>query len=450
LAIISGGLPLAAEYRKSPSAKPVEIGLYPEFRRDPLPVVAPNVPERLLPKILEPGADDAPPIEAPLPPMPEAGLLPVELHCRNKAGAVLGNPEWEPMEVCPALPPFAVPAALVDLRDQAAAMAGKVPRAAVAPAQHRKVSATTSRVIQALAASLVMAVSAWFGSGTLRSTRADSAMAGYAQLAEASGRATALEAGRAPAGGTVSGPLGWVRNAMAQRAAVEFSDTFGDDAKNWQNAANGLPADWAHYPQGYVKTGPMALFQPSRGFTDYRFEFFGQIEAKSMGWVVRARDQKNYYATKVKVVKPGLRPIIAIEHYAVVAGKPGHRVEIPLNVMVHNDMPYHVAVVVKGHYLITSIEDQEVDTWTDESLAAGGVGFFSEAGESARLYWMRLTKNQDIWGRVCAYISNGAGHLAETAALRPRPAAVLPKRRFSGGPRWSRHAGQGRMEAWKC
>ena len=102
--------------------------------------------------------------------------------------------------------------------------------------------------------------------------------------------------------------------------------------------------------------------------------------------------------------------------------------------MVHNDLPYHVAVVVRGQHLITSIEDQEVDTWTDASLAAGGVGFFSEAGESARLYWMRLTRNQDIWGRVCAYISRGAASISETAAVAPRPAAVLPRRRFSGGP----------------
>jgi len=444
LAIVASQLPVAAEFRESPPAEPAEVGLYPEFRRAPLPIAAPDVPDRFLPIIVEPGADDAPPVEAPLPPMPEAGFLPVELHCRNKAGAVWGNLEPDPA-VCPSLPPFAVPAALVDLQDLAAAKAGRVPPAAAAPVQHRKVSAATSRAIKALAAALVMAVSAWFGSGTLRSTRPESAMVGDAQPEE-SRPSPALEAARVPAGG----PVEWVRNAMVQRAAIEFRESFRDDAGSWQDAANGSPAGWAHYPQGYVKPGPLVLYRPSLGFTDYRFEFFGQIETKSMGWVVRAQDRQNYYATKVKVVKPGLRPMIAIEHYAVVAGKPGHRVEIPLNVMVHNDMPYHVAVVVRGHHLITSIEDQEVDTWTDESLVAGGVGFFSEAGESARLYWMRLTKNQDIWGRVCAYISRGAASIYETAALGPLPAAVLPRRRFAGGPMRAPHGGQGRMEAWKC
>ena len=274
LAITAGGLPMAAAYREPPPPEPVEIGLYPEFRQAPLPIAAPNVPERLLPVIVEPGADDAPPVEAPLPIMPEAGFLPVELRCRNKAGDAWERPERDQMAVCPALPVFAVQAALVELRDLAAAKMGKVPLAEAAPVQHRKVSANTGYAIKALAAGLVMAISAWFGSG-MRSPKPESARAEYAQSEEASRPALALEAAR--------GPAGWVRNAMAQRAAAEYRDSFRDDAKSWQNAANGLPAGWARYPQGYVKTGPMALYGPSLGFTDYRFEFFGQIETEEHG-----------------------------------------------------------------------------------------------------------------------------------------------------------------------
>ena len=50
-----------------------------------------------------------------------------------------------------------------------------------------------------------------------------------------------------------------------------------------------------------------------------------------------------------------------------------------------------------------------MDSWTDDALKVGGIGFFSEAGESARLYWMRVTKNQDWLGRVCAYLSSESG-----------------------------------------
>jgi len=111
---------------------------------------------------------------------------------------------------------------------------------------------------------------------------------------------------------------------------------------------------------------------------------------------------------KMTVIEPGLRPVVAMVHYAVVGGKKGQRVETPLSIMMHNNEPYHVAVDVKGNKVVTSVEGQEVDSWTDDAIKVGGVGFFSEVGESARLYWMRVSKNQDWLGRVCAYLSSGS------------------------------------------
>ena len=35
--------------------------------------------------------------------------------------------------------------------------------------------------------------------------------------------------------------------------------------------------------------------------TDYKMEFLTQIERKSVGWVFRAADDQNYYATKLVV-----------------------------------------------------------------------------------------------------------------------------------------------------
>jgi hypothetical protein len=84
--------------------------------------------------------------------------------------------------------------------------------------------------------------------------------------------------------------------------------------------------------------------------------------------------------------------------------------------MVHDNTPYHVAVEVKGNRVITSIEGQEVDRWTDDTLASGGVGFFSEPGERARLYWMKLVTNDDLLGRICAYLSGGSEEGSDTTA----------------------------------
>jgi hypothetical protein len=192
----------------------------------------------------------------------------------------------------------------------------------------------------------------------------------------------------------------------------------------WGAGAGRYPAGWSHSPEGYVQPGQLALYRPSMNFTDYRLEFFGQIESKSMAWVVRARDSENYYAMKVSVLEPGLRPIVAIEHYPVVRGKKGHSVGMPLNVMVHNNTPVLVAVVVKGNRFTASIEGQQVDSWTDDAPASGGVGFLSDAGARARLYWVRVSKNQDLVGRVCAYFAGGRP--AETAALMLFPGAPIP------------------------
>jgi hypothetical protein len=52
---------------------------------------------------------------------------------------------------------------------------------------------------------------------------------------------------------------------------------------------------------------------------------------------------------------------------------------------------------------------------------AGGVGFFSDAGERARLYWMKISKNEDFMGRICAYISSTLGDGTRASAeLWPR------------------------------
>ena len=79
-----------------------------------------------------------------------------------------------------------------------------------------------------------------------------------------------------------------------------------------------------------ARPGALALFRPTLKFNDYRMEFFGQIESKSIGWTVRATDAKNYHAMKLTVIEAGLRPFVALVQYNVVNGKSGHRTQTPL------------------------------------------------------------------------------------------------------------------------
>jgi hypothetical protein len=276
-----------------------------------------------------------------------------------------------------------------------------------------------------------------------------------AQVA-ASERTVAVEeaAGVDPTQGNFgTGPMGKARRAIANRAATEITDTFKAGMRAWGAETQSWATGWKRNPQGYVSTGEMALFQPSLKYTDYRMEFYGQIEDKSMGWVVRAQDKKNYYARKFTITKPGLRPIISMVHYGVVNGKAGHKIETPLSVMVHNNRPMHVAVDVRGKRFTASIDGERIDTWTDDSAAQGGVGFFSDPGEKARLYWMKLSRNQDWLGRFCAYLSKdgklqtaemwGPGNPNEQEPFYPRlPALALA----AAGPfKIRKHR---RSEAW--
>jgi hypothetical protein len=380
---------------------------------------------------------------------PQGKLVPMEFFCQRVPMAPERNLAWLTRRI-PTVPPrFALRTAFDRLEDLAL-IPMKPEREtpsfteifSIAKAARRAQHSRLRAPARAVAAALLMAVGLWFGAGSAKIGR---------ELLAVNTRWPSVETPSSSAGRDFSaafarvrsvfvppvprpseGPLEKISRAIQSRAAAELSDTFrGMEA--WGAAAAALPAGWSRHADGYIRTGQLALYHPSLNFTDYRLEFFGQIESKGMGWAVRASDPKNYYAMKFKVMEPGLRPVLAAVHYPVVGGKPGERVETPLSVMIHNRTPYHVAVDVRGNRVTTSIEGEEVDSWTDDSLKVGGVGFFSDAGESAHLYWMKITKNQDWLGRVCAYLSGNAGS-TETGDLWRDDDAPAPAPRPSPRP----------------
>jgi len=368
----------------------------------------------------------------PAPGMPEPGFIPPDFHCENMRGVAVDWLEWQAPRIAPVPPRF-------ELRPTLDRLEVPGPVSPKAAKTRRPDGATMNRVVEAIAAGLFVIVGLWFGAGAAKTLR-KTAMVGQ-EISAAVGGAQAVGGARAganPAPATVVAkrPLSWMRSAISKRATVELADTFHAGMESWNAAARSWAPGWSRHPDGYVRTGQLALYRPSAAYSDYRLEFFGQIESKSMGWVVRARDLQNYYAMKFTVVEPGLRPIIAVVHYPVVGGKKGHQVETPLAVMVHDNTPYHVAVEVKGNRVITSIEGQEVDRWTDDTLASGGVGFFSEPGERARLYWMKVVTNDDLLGRICAYLSGGSEEGSETTAQwrRMDSPADMPQPRPGGAP----------------
>jgi hypothetical protein len=295
---------------------------------------------------------------------------------------------------------------------------------------------TVLMVFGRVAAGFLLVASLWFG---ITNARGDRQLAlqvsSSAPAISAANSATSEKASNgAPARPAAKGAGARVRQAIADRATLKVAENFRG-MENWDIDANTKPAGWSRHPDGYMYTGALALFRPTLKFDDYRMEFFGQIESKSIGWTVRATDAKNYHAMKLTVIEAGLRPFVALVQYNVVNGKSGHRTQTPLNVMVHNNRPLQFAVDVRGNRFVTSINGEEVDSFIDNTRTTGGVGFFSEAGERARLYWMRFTRNDDWLGHVCALLAEQAGAARAAELRRPEipgdaPAPGLPNESY--------------------
>jgi hypothetical protein len=426
---VPAGLSSAEPVRPRNSSRPVPS---PRFCAGaPSPVPAAPLPAPALPPLEMAPAAERPPAEI----YPVAGFIALEYYSQRTRGSALLELRSIPGPRLPVqLPPMRLEPLAVRPGDLAPLNPAKKPPAKVIamPARAKPVARAGARwhTAGAIAAGVFIGLFAWSGASLLRigitSSPVKPGLFAPAVSLDASNppapSSPAVADARAPA---AKGPAAWVRNAVAKRATVEFSDTFRNGMSAWGERPSTWAPGWSRNPDGYVRPGQLALFGPSLAYSNYHMDFFTQIESKSVGWVVRARDRKNYYAMKFRVVEPGLRPIIAMVHVTVLGGKPGREMEIPLSVMVHNNEPYHVAVEVKGNRMVTSIEGQEIDSFTDDTLTSGGVGFFADAGEKARLYWMRVTANDDFVGRVCAYVATALGQASPAAAwLQPGEAPM--------------------------
>lgn len=194
-----------------------------------------------------------------------------------------------------------------------------------------------------------------------------------------------------------------IRQAVENRAAIELSDDFRAGFGAWEGQTT-WQQTWKLSYDGYVLPGRLALYKPSMSMQNYRLEFLAQIERNAVSWVYRAQDTNHYYAAKIRIVQPGPLPALSLVRYAVIAGKAERRTEVPVRVVVQNGVPCTVACVVKGNTFTTLIGGEVVDVWSDGRLQRGGVGFFAETGERARLYWMKVSHQDDLLGKLCAYL----------------------------------------------
>jgi hypothetical protein len=146
----------------------------------------------------------------------------------------------------------------------------------------------------------------------------------------------------------------------------------------------GWITDWGADP-GVRRTRQISVLRSSQTLTDYRIEMQGQIETKAIGWIFRAADPKNFYVTKLEIVKPGLEPTVALVRFAVINGEEGAHTQLPLPMKVRRDTMYKIRLDAVGNHFSTYVQDEKLDDWTDDRVKTGGVGLYSERGETATL-----------------------------------------------------------------
>jgi hypothetical protein len=158
-----------------------------------------------------------------------------------------------------------------------------------------------------------------------------------------------------------------------------------------QVAEGGWTTDWAAEAPGARRQRQVSVFRPSLTLTDYKLEFTGMIEAKALGWVVRAKDPKNFYVMKLEIVKPGLTPTVALARFAVINGEEQPRAQFPLPIKTRLDTLYKVRVDVTSSKFTTFVQDQKVDEWQEDQIKTGGVGLYNERGERAQIRLVKVT-----------------------------------------------------------
>ena len=200
------------------------------------------------------------------------------------------------------------------------------------------------------------------------------------------------------------GGVGRLLTSLIQsKTSGTLREDFNAGFINWEGLKQGS-ADWSQ-ASGEVRPASLRVWKQSTSLSNYEMEFMGRIERKSIDWAFRAPDLRNYYATKLIITKAGPLPNAGLVRFVVLDGRERERVELPLPLTLERGVDYRVRLSVRGDRFLTSVNGQMVSSWTDTRLSRGGVGFFSEDGESSVVKWVSLSERDSFLGRIVSHFS---------------------------------------------
>ena len=178
--------------------------------------------------------------------------------------------------------------------------------------------------------------------------------------------------------------LGW-GGAKSKPAAANSGVSSDGSGPSIILGEGGWVEGWGGDPSGIHADRQITIYRPSLKLSDYRLEFQGSIDTKSIGWVFRASDPENYYAMKLMTVSAGLSPKVALFKYLVANGKQTQVGRVPIDLAVQPDTVFDIRVDIRGPQFTTYIQGQQVDSWTDDQLKIGGAGFLNEREERGKV-----------------------------------------------------------------
>jgi hypothetical protein len=202
-----------------------------------------------------------------------------------------------------------------------------------------------------------------------------------------------------------SGPLrGLLRAAIApvaQRAQFSFEEGFASGFAAWTN-----PDVFTPHPDGLVQIHEgLTLYRPSLPRADYDFSFAGLIRRGALGWVVRAADPANYYAFKLTWRGRARDKRSVLLRSTVRNGSPAEAEKVvAMPFELEENKVYTIEVTVNGDRITTVVEGRGVDSFSDQRLPAGGVGFFAASGDSALVHSLTVSGNDTSAGRAFAWM----------------------------------------------
>jgi hypothetical protein len=173
----------------------------------------------------------------------------------------------------------------------------------------------------------------------------------------------------------------------AEKPAEPVHEDFAAGLAAWICSAD----DWRQDIVG-VRTGSLALLRPSLKMRDYALEFLCKIEYQSVCWVVRAEGTSNYQAVQIVLDAAGAAHLV---RFSVLDGEREDPAIAPLPQTVTKSSTCRVKMIASGDDFKLFVNDKPAGAWSDSRLPAGGVGFFSDGEDRARLYWVKVTPHYD-------------------------------------------------------